>query len=181
MNLRKDKHALQHVCILMPRAKSLKPIAISCMLTLLYWHIYILYTDWHNCTFAYLHICILAHFYTCTFAYLHIYTLAHIHTCTFANLHICILAHFHTCTFAPNTQICASLPLNSLKTQKKQSGADRRTDILTNTVTYRDANIVNNSPNTQICASLPLKSLKNAKKAKWDRQTDGPTDQHGDL
>ena len=95
MNLRKDKHALQHVCILMPRAKSLRPIAISCMLTLLYWHIYILYTDWHNCTFASLHIFILALLHTCTFTHLHIYTLAHLQTCTFAYLHIFILAHLH--------------------------------------------------------------------------------------
>ena len=49
------------------------------------------------------------------------------------------------------------------------------------TVTYRDANVVYNSLNTQICASLPLNSLKNTKKAKWDRQTNRPTDQHGDL
>ena len=65
--------------------------------------------------------------------------------------------------------------------QKKQSVTDRRTDLLTNTVTYRDMNVVYNSLNTQICASLPLNSLKNAKKAKRDRQTDGPTDQHGGL
>ena len=65
--------------------------------------------------------------------------------------------------------------------QIKQSVTDRRTDLLTNIVAYRDANVVYNSPNTQICASLPLNSLKNAKKAKRDRQTDGPTDQHGDL
>ena len=64
---------------------------------------------------------------------------------------------------------------------KKQSVTDRRTDLLTNMMTYRDGNVVNNSLNIQICASLPLNSLKNAKKAKWDRQTDGPTDQHGDL
>ena len=65
--------------------------------------------------------------------------------------------------------------------QKKQSVTDRRTDLLTNMVAYRDANVVYNSLNTQICASLPLNSLKNAKKAKRDRLTDGPTDQHGDL
>ena len=65
--------------------------------------------------------------------------------------------------------------------QKKQSVTDRRTDVLTNMVAYRDANVVYNSLSTQICASLPLNSLKNAKKAKRDRQTDGPTDQHGDL
>ena len=64
---------------------------------------------------------------------------------------------------------------------KKQSVTDGRTDLLTNMVTYRDGNVVNNSLDTQICASLPLNSLKNAKKAKRDRQTDGPTDQHGDL
>ena len=65
--------------------------------------------------------------------------------------------------------------------QKMQSVTDRRTDLLTNAVTYKDANVVYNSLNTQICASLPLNSLKNAKKAKRDRQTDGPTDQHGGL
>ena len=68
---------------------------------------------------------------------------------------------------------------------------DRRTDLLTNTVTYRDVNVVFNSLNTQICASLPLITLKNAKKlsvtelvlnslkkpkkAKRHRQTDLPT------
>ena len=62
--------------------------------------------------------------------------------------------------------------------QKKQSGTDRRTDLLTNMVTYRDANVVYNSLNTQICASLPLNSLKNAKKQSG---TDRRTDQHGDL
>ena len=62
-----------------------------------------------------------------------------------------------------------------------QSVTDRRTDLLTNTVTYRDVNVVYNSLSTQICASLPLNSLKNAKKPERDRQTDRPTDQHGDL
>ena len=62
--------------------------------------------------------------------------------------------------------------------QKKQSVADRWTDLLTNMVAYIDANVVCNSLSTQIYASLPLNSLKNAKKAKRDRQTDGTTDQH---
>ena len=53
-----------------------------------------------------------------------------------------------------------------------------QTDGRTNTVTYSDANVVYNSLDTEICAPLPLNSLKNAKKAKWDRQMDGPTDQH---
>ena len=65
--------------------------------------------------------------------------------------------------------------------KNKQSVTDRQTDLLTNTVAYRDDNVVYNSLSTQICASLPLNSLKNAKKAKRDRQTDGPTDQHGGL
>ena len=60
MNLLTDKHAHQHVCILMPRAKPLRPIAISCVLTLLYWLSYKLSTDWHNCTFAYFHIHVLS-------------------------------------------------------------------------------------------------------------------------
>ena len=38
-----------------------------------------------------------------------------------------------------DTQICASLPLNSLKTQKKQSGTDRPTDRQTDIVTCRVA------------------------------------------
>ena len=78
--------------------------------------------------------------------------------------------------------------------QKKQSVTDRRTGLLTNTVTYRDANVVYNSPNIQICASLPLNSLKTQKKQSGtdrptdrqtdrptDRQTDRPTDRHSDL
>ena len=64
---------------------------------------------------------------------------------------------------------------------KKQSVKDGRTDLLTSMVTYRDANVFYNSLKTLTCATLPLNSLKNAKKAKRDRQTDGPTDQHGDL
>ena len=83
-----------------------------------------------------------------------------------------------------NTQICASLPLNSLKKAKKQSGTDRQMDLLTNTMTYRDANVVSNSLNTvynslntQIYASLPLNSLKKAKKQSGtDRPTDRQTD-----
>ena len=62
--------------------------------------------------------------------------------------------------------------------QKKQSVTDGRMDLLTNMVTYRDANVVYNSLNTQICASLPLKSLKNAKKQSGtDQPTNRPTDQ----
>ena len=86
-----------------------------------------------------------------------------------------------------NTQMCASLPLNTLKNAKEAKSmarihkhADRHTDRQTyklryrllvtttttiNTVTYRDANVVYNSLNTQIFASLLLNSLKNAKKA----------------
>ena len=70
--------------------------------------------------------------------------------------------------------------------QKKQSVTDRRTDLLTNMVTYRDANVVNNSSNTKICASLPLNSLKTQKKQSGtdrptDRPTDQPTDRQSDL
>ena len=65
--------------------------------------------------------------------------------------------------------------------QKQQSVTDRRTDLLTNTVTYRDANVVYDSLNTQIYASLPLNSVKTQKKTKWDRPTDRPTDRHSDL
>ena len=65
--------------------------------------------------------------------------------------------------------------------QKKQSVTDGRTDLLTNMVTYRDANVVYNSLNTQICASLPLKSLKMQKKQSGtDRQTDQPTNRPTD-
>ena len=63
---------------------------------------------------------------------------------------------------------------------QKRSVTDRRTDLLTNMVTYRDAKVVYNSLDTQICASLPLNSLKNAKKAKWDRPTNRPTDRPTD-
>ena len=69
----------------------------------------------------------------------------------------------------------------ALKTQKKKSVTDRRTDILTNTVTYRDANVVHNSLNTQICASLPVNILKTQKKQSGtDRPTDRPTDRQTD-
>ena len=44
--------------------------------------------------------------------------------------------------------------------QKKQSVTDRRTDLLTNMVAYRDVNVVYYSLDTQIYASLPLNSLK---------------------
>ena len=65
--------------------------------------------------------------------------------------------------------------------QKKQSVTDRRTDLLTNTVTYRDANVVYNSLDTQIYASLPLNSLKMQKKQSGtDRPTDRPTDRQTD-
>ena len=65
---------------------------------------------------------------------------------------------------------------------------DRQTDLQTNTVTYRDVNVVFNSLNTQICVSLPLITLKNAKKLRvtgptdrqTDRQTDRPTDRPTD-
>ena len=65
--------------------------------------------------------------------------------------------------------------------KKNYPTLDRWTDLLTSMVTYRDANVFYNSLKTLTCATLPLNSLKNAKKAKRDRQTDGPTDQHGDL
>ena len=65
--------------------------------------------------------------------------------------------------------------------QKKQSVTDRRTDLLTNMVTYRDANVVFNLLDTQICASLPVNSLKTQKKQSGtDRPTDRPTDQPTD-
>ena len=61
--------------------------------------------------------------------------------------------------------------------QKKQSVTDRRADLLTNMVTYRDANVVYNSLNIQICASPPVNSLKTQKKQSGtDRPTDRPTD-----
>ena len=57
--------------------------------------------------------------------------------------------------------------------QEKQSGTDRRTDLLTNTETYRDTNVHINSLNTQICASLLLNSLKTQKKQSGtDRRTE---------
>ena len=66
--------------------------------------------------------------------------------------------------------------------QKKQSVTDRRTDLLTNTVTYRDANVVFNSLDTQIYASLPLNSLKMQKKQSGtDRPTDRQTDRQTDI
>ena len=65
--------------------------------------------------------------------------------------------------------------------KKSKSVTDRRTDLLTNTVTHRDVNVVLNSFNTQICASLPLITLKNAKKLSVTGPTDRPTDRHGDL
>ena len=66
--------------------------------------------------------------------------------------------------------------------QKKQSVTDKRTDPLTNTVTYRDANVIYNSLNTQIYAPLPLKSLKTQKKQSGtDRQTNKPTNRQSDL
>ena len=65
--------------------------------------------------------------------------------------------------------------------QKKQSVTDRRTGLLTNTVTYRDANVIHNSLNNQICAPLPLISLKMQKKQSGtDRQTDQQTDRPTD-
>ena len=59
---------------------------------------------------------------------------------------------------------------------------DRRTDLLTNTVTYRDANVVYNSLNTQIRASLPVNSLKTQKSkvGQTDQQTDRQTDRQID-
>ena len=72
--------------------------------------------------------------------------------------------------------------------QKKQNGTGRQMDLLTKMVTYRDANVVNNSLNTvynslnsQICASLPLNSLKTQKKQSGtDRPTARPTDRQTD-
>ena len=62
----------------------------------------------------------------------------------------------------------------------KNCKKSRRTDLLTNTVIYRDVNVVFNSQNTQICASLPLITLKNAKKLSVTGPTDRPTDRQTD-
>ena len=56
--------------------------------------------------------------------------------------------------------------------KKKQSMTDRWTDLLTNTMTFRDANVVYNPLNTQICAFLPINSLKTQKRQSG---TDQPT------
>ena len=126
---------------------------------------------------AYSYTCLLSNLPTLKFAYSQICQLSHLPTLTLANSHTCLLTHLPTLKLA-YSHTC--LPLNSLRTQQMQSVTDRQTGLLTNMVTYRDANVVYNSLNTYICASLPSNTLKNSKKAKRVRQMDGPTDQHGE-
>ena len=112
-------------------------------------------------TLAYFHTCLLSHLPTLTLAYSHTCLLSHLPTLTLACSHTCLLSHLPTLTFA------------YLYAKKKQSLTDRRTDLLTKMVNYRDANVVYNWLNTLICASLPLSSLKMQKSKA--RQTGGRT------
>ena len=92
-----------------------------------------------------------------TLAYCETCLLWHLPTVTLAFCDTCPLSHWPTLTLA-YSHFC--LPLR----KKKQSLSDRRTDLLTKMVNYRDANVVYNWLNTLICASLPLNSLKMQKK-----------------
>ena len=75
--------------------------------------------------------CVLKHLPTVKLAYCDTCLLWHLPSVTLAHSHTGLLSHLPTLT-----------ALHSLKTQQKQSVTERRTDLLTNTVTYRDANVL---------------------------------------